>query len=104
MLCKALIRKGLCDQRQPMLSGWRKIPRYWRVKSRRCCAASFVLHPFTDEIRAQRDPKGPVFPFDKKQQCGAVEFFKVGETEHRPQPALPCGMDELIEIRKMPLK
>src|ERR1700722_1178590 len=104
MLCKALYARGCAIKHSPCFPGGERFPVYWRVKSRRCCAASFVLHPFADEIRAQRDPKGAVFPFDKKQQGGAVEFFKVGETEHRPQPALPCGMDELIEIRKMPLK
>jgi hypothetical protein len=64
----------------------------------------FVIHPFSNEIRAGDDSEFPVLTVDQVEESVAVQFLQQRETQQRPQMALDRGTNKLVQILQMTLE
>src|ERR1700756_423389 len=64
----------------------------------------FVIHPFSNEIRAGDDSELPVLAIDQVEESVPVQFLQQRETQQRPEMALDRRTDQLIQILQMTLE
>src|SRR5271166_2242148 len=63
-----------------------------------------TIHPRTNQFRAERNPELPVLAARQILQRRAIHFLELRQIQQRPQAALVRRLNQLVQIRQMPVK
>jgi hypothetical protein len=64
----------------------------------------FVLHPLADEVRTGEQAEVSPLSTCQIHESNPIQFLQLSQIDKRPQGALDCGRNELVEVTEMTLR